>query len=149
MRPVIRLVLFTAFLFFVQTTVTHAQRSRNTVLYSSDNIATGQLSGTITTESGPLSGFTINLIHDGTTVLQVVTGEDGSFVFKELAPGHYELTCSKTGYRKRVVQEVPIIEEQHSTCGFKMFLVENWHDERAPSINVFENLKIHNIVKLK
>lgn len=146
-RTLFKLAILTVFAFFLHTTVLHAQRSRNTAMYSNDNVATGELSGRITAESGSLAGFKINLIHNGTTVVQVTTGDDGAFRFPQLAPGHYELTCFKTGYRKRVVQEVPVVEDHRSTCGFKMFLVENWQDERSPSINIFENLKMHNIEK--
>ena len=64
----------------------------------SPNPTTGIIKGTVTDSSGgqPLSGVTITL--EGSFTGSIITGNDGSFIFTNVAPGSITITTSKTGY---------------------------------------------------
>ena len=79
----------------------------------SDPDVFGQIYGRVTNAADePLSGASVNLSPKGNTV---VTGEDGTFEFKNLETGKYEIQVSKAGYKtvKSSVTVKASIEIQH------------------------------------
>ena len=148
-RQLLRLATLTAFVFFIQASPLFAQRSRNTTLYSSDNIATGQITGKITGDAGPLSGVRVVISHTGKVVADANTGADGMYTFYDLIAGHYDISYFKTEFRKRIITQVPVVENFLTTNDIQLSPINSWKEERSPKIELYEDLKDHKIEKMK
>lgn len=72
------------------------------------------LQGTVTDQSGAVvPGATVTLTnHDTNQVLTSTTTETGLYNFNALAPSRYSLTVERTGFKKKVISNVPLIPEQ-------------------------------------
>jgi len=148
-RQLLRLFTITAFLFLIHTSALHAQRARNTVLYSADNVATGEIVGNVTTDTGSYDGFRVLLSHAGSVVAEAMTGKDGTYSFKELAPARYNISYFKTGYRKKIITDVPVVENHTTHNDVILMILYNWYEERNPKIKAYEDMKQHKIEKMK
>ena len=62
----------------------------------------------------PVSRATITVLKDGTERATLKTGEDGGFLFNELAPGEYELRVEAAGFR--VFQFPIVVVTRESKC---------------------------------
>lgn len=54
----------------------------------------------------PLSGVRVSIVEE--TGLQTLTSEDGRYFFESIPPGSYTLVFSKSGFGRRVVQDVAV-----------------------------------------
>ena len=86
--------------------------------------------------------------HQGRVIADVITGKDGAYSFKELLPGKYDISCFKTGYRKRIIYEIPVVENYRTHNDVALSLLNNWHEERKPNIMYYEDRKDNKIEKL-
>lgn len=82
----------------------------------------GMLSGTVVDENNAvLRGATLVLLNrDKTLERQVVTGDDGSFVFLLLPPGDYILRAQCTGFTPVEIQKLSLIEGEGRTLIIRM-----------------------------
>lgn len=148
-RNIYRLASFTAFLLLLAGTTTHAQRARKTVEYNIAEGKTGQLAGKVTADGSPLQGVRVVLSYKGDGIAEATTGADGAYSFKELNPDQYDLSFFKTGYQKRIVNEIPVVETYVSGSEVALHKLTGWYEERHPKELTFEQLKHHSIEKTK
>jgi ferric enterobactin receptor len=75
----------------------------------------GQISGKIidSVTKAPVSYATVSLFKKGAAspFNGVVTGDDGSFVIKNIAPGEYQITFGFIGYHKKTLNNVVITKD--------------------------------------
>ncbi|MFI5196079.1 MAG: carboxypeptidase-like regulatory domain-containing protein [Chitinophagales bacterium] len=147
----LRLTTLTAFVLFILTTTLFAQkqRYRNTVLYSAENSPSGQVAGKITGNAGPMDGVRVILTHEGKVISDLITGVNGTYEFKGLLPGRYDISCFKTDYRKHIINEIPVLENHLTRIEIKLLVLNDWREERNPKTVYYEDLKDTKIEKLK
>ena len=148
-RQLLRLTTLTAFVLFIHTSALYAQRARNTVLYNAADGARGEITGKITSDAGPLDGVRVALSHGGKVIIDIITGVNGTYNFKELTPGKYDISLFKTGYRKRIIYEIPVIENFLTRNDLVLSKLNNWQEERKPVIQYYQELKDNKIEKMK
>jgi Ca-activated chloride channel family protein len=69
-------------------------------------VAPGEIRGVVRDLTGaPLPGVTVDLLQNGTTVLQAVTSADGTFTIAGVKPGRYTLSARLSGFE---TQQRPI-----------------------------------------
>ena len=146
-RLFLRVVAVTAFALFAQTIVVHAQRMRNTVV--SENLETGQISGKVTDTIGAVSGAEVVLSYQGRTIANVKTGADGNYTFKALSAGRYDIVCSKDGYRKRLVYEVPVVENYLTHNDLDLARTNTWYNARKTNVQYYEDRTNTKIEKMQ
>lgn len=147
-RQFLRLAVFTAFVFFIQTSTLLAQRERTTVLYDATGGPGGKITGKLTDESGPVKGVKVSLIIKGDVVLSVVTGDNGTYTFSELLPGIYEISCYKYEYRKKVINQIPVIETYLTNNDITMTKARTSKEERTPVMEYYDDGKNHKLQKM-
>ena len=148
-RQLLRLAVITAFVFFVQNTASFAQRARNTELYNAEYGSTGKIAGIITDSTGPVKGATIALSRETRVILSVETDDNGNYSFGELRPGTYNISCYKEGYRKRIIQQIPVVETFYTHNDLIISKIEDRYDERTPKIQYYEKLATKKVEKMK
>src|SRR3954471_21501919 len=72
------------------------------------------LQGTVTdTQGGAVSGATVTLTNKAINQnRQTTTNEDGVYRFSALPPGSYSLTVEQPGFKKQVVDDIPVTAEE-------------------------------------
>jgi len=74
----------------------------------------GRIRGTATDPSGAiLSGVQLKLTNAGTGISQEAkTGDDGSYMFINLAPGKYNMVATKSGFKAFDVKGIQVVQSQ-------------------------------------
>ncbi len=62
------------------------------------------LSGRLLDQEANLEPLTFAKVVIKETNTKVVTDENGNFTFKNIAPGHYTIVCSFSGYETKVIE---------------------------------------------
>jgi TonB-dependent receptor len=101
----------------------------------SDVIAQVELKGTLynKTTKQKLSGATVSLKHDRTSILYNISDDDGEFKFKDILPGSYLLEISVVGF-KSYSQNVVVRDKTE----LNIFLIEDMRLLR--NVNVFTKI---------
>jgi hypothetical protein len=72
-----------------------------------DQSAPGTISGIVLDQSGAIvAGAQVTLGHDDQEATQQIVGEDGQFLFSNVAPGPFELTITATAFAPQVISDV-------------------------------------------
>src|SRR5258708_15676454 len=72
-------------------------------------------------QGGVVSGVTVSLTNLETNqTLTATTNENGIYNFNALPPSKYSLTAEKTGFKKKVLENVGVIAEQANTVNIQM-----------------------------
>lgn len=146
-RLFLRFAAVTAFALFAQATVLHAQRVRNTVI--SENLESGQISGKVTDTTGAVSGAEVVLSYKGRTIGSATTGKDGNYSFKALSAGRYDVVWSKDGYRKRIVYEIPVVENYLTHNDLDLARTNTWYNARKTNVQYYEDRTNAKIEKMQ
>src|SRR5437879_11715163 len=68
-------------------------------------------------QGGVVSGVTVTLTNLETNqTLTATTNENGIYNFNALPPSRYSLTAEKTGFKKKVLENVGVIEIGRASC---------------------------------
>ena len=80
------------------------------------------LQGTVEDTTGAMvPGATITLVDKETNrTIGATSGDTGLFTFNELAPSTYTITISRDGFKKKVLDNVPIQAEQANSLTVKL-----------------------------
>lgn len=80
------------------------------------------IQGTVTDPQGAaVSGATVTLKNLETNQTQTATTEtSGIFNFSGLGPSHYSMTVEKTGFKKKVLEDVTVIAEQANALNIQL-----------------------------
>lgn len=81
--------------------------------------STGSISGYVTGSSNgsdPLSGVSVSIL---TTGQSTTTGNDGTFVFRDMQPGSYSLQFKKSGYNT-TTKSVMVVAGMNNQCDVQM-----------------------------
>ncbi len=148
-RQFLRLAAITVCAFFVQNTTVLAQRARNTHIHNAEYTAQGNIGGVVTDGKNPMKGVTVKLSSEVKVIMAVETGEDGKYSFRDLRPGTYDITIFKAGYRKRIIQRVPVVESFLTHNDAELCKLNNWHEERNPTVDLYEKLDTKKLEKMQ
>ncbi len=100
--------------------------STTTAANSDDYAASGMIRGMVTTsDNKPAAMVTVVIKHNKRSTL---TGDDGSFVIRNLQPGNYELEISLVGYETITIQAT-VIAGQVTERSFQLQLSEKQLEE--------------------